>query len=61
MTLRALVLTALNNAFDNGYDFRSTDPAEVVEDLQSFDSQLEAETEANLLPLVKEWQADKRK
>jgi hypothetical protein len=54
--LKKMVHEALDNAFDNGHDFRSADPEAVAADVCSFDADLESKEPAELLPHIRTWQ-----
>jgi hypothetical protein len=56
MNLRERVAEALSNAVENGYDLRRWAASEVVDDLTSYCSDLEACEPEELLPHVIEWQ-----
>ena len=61
---KTIVFEALENALENGYDFRSTKVGEVAADLQRFDARVERMECLNALrDHVRQWQsyhADKR-
>jgi hypothetical protein len=56
---RERVFEALDNARENGYDFRFTEPEAVATDLGTYDADLQGEGE-RLIPHIREWQASKR-
>lgn len=53
--LTNLVFLALSNCKDNGYNTMGS-PREIVAELKQYDSDLESQPVAKLLPLVKKWQ-----
>lgn len=57
-TLMQLVLEALNNAKDNGYDFTNKEPQWIVDDLREYCGDLEQGEwmDADILPCVIAWQ-----
>lgn len=60
--LREKVREALDNALDNGYQgfLTLTSDYRVACDLMEFNSELEDESEVEIIPFVKEWRKEKR-
>lgn len=56
--LRARVFESLNNAGENGYDFRGCDAEGVILDLQSYDADCDTQPASRLRPHVVAWLAE---
>lgn len=50
------VIEALNNALQNGWDFRFKPALEIAEDMAEYCQPLEMERPENLVPHIEEWQ-----
>ena len=58
--LKELVFEALNNALENEYDFRLTNPVEVAADLVDYDASFEYDRPVDLVVHIVAWQKSKR-
>lgn len=60
--LREKVRTALDNALDNGYQgfFKESSDYSIALDMIEFNSELEDEEPAELMPIILEWRREKR-